>query len=102
MKKVALSVSLKAKPGKEEEEEVAAFLAGAQSLVAQEAGTSTWYAFRVDQRTFGIFDSFGSDAARQAHLEGAVAAALLGRAHELLDRSPEIHSVDILAEKLPA
>ena len=102
VKKVALSVSLKAKPGKEEEEEVAAFLAGAQSLVAQEAGTSTWYAFRVDQRTFGIFDSFGSDAARQAHLEGAVAAALLGRAHELLDRSPEIHSVDILAEKLPA
>ena len=75
MKKVALSVSLKAKPGKEEE--VAAFLAGALSLVAQEAGTITWYAFRVDQRTFGIFDSFGSDEARQAHLQGAVAAALL-------------------------
>ena len=88
MKKVALSVTLKAKPGKEEE--VAAFLAGAESLVAQEAGTITWYAFRVDQRTFGIFDSFGSDAARQAHLQGAVAAALLGRAAELLDGAPEI------------
>ena len=86
MKKVALSVTLKAKPGKEEE--VAAFLAGAESLVAQEAGTITWYAFRVDQRTFGIFDSFGSDEARQAHLQGAVAAALLGRAAELLDGAP--------------
>jgi quinol monooxygenase YgiN len=80
----------------------AAFLAGALSLVAQEAGTITWYAFRVDQRTFGIFDSFGSDEARQAHLQGAVAAALLGRAEELLDGRPEIHPVDILAEKLPA
>ena len=100
MKKVALSVSLKAKPGKEEE--VGAFLAGALSLVAQEAGTITWYAFRVDQRTFGIFDSFGSDEARQAHLQGAVAAALLGRAEELLDGRPDIRPVDILAEKLPA
>jgi quinol monooxygenase YgiN len=100
VKKVALSVTLKAKLGKEEE--VAAFLAGALSLVAQEAGTITWYAFRIDQRTFGIFDSFGSDETRQAHLQGAVAAALLGRAEELLDGRPEIRPVDILAEKLPA
>jgi quinol monooxygenase YgiN len=54
------------------------------------------------QRTFGIFDSFGSDEARQAHLQGAVAAALLGRAEELLDGRPDIRPVDILAEKLPA
>jgi quinol monooxygenase YgiN len=100
VKKVALSVSLKAKPGKEEE--VAAFLAGALSLVAQGPGTITWYAFRIGRRTFGIFDSFGSDEARQAHLQGAVAAALLGRAEELLDGRPEIRAVDILAEKLPA
>jgi quinol monooxygenase YgiN len=100
VKKVALSVTLKAKPGKEDE--VAAFLASAQSLVAQEAGTITWFAFRADQRTFGIFDTFGNDAARQAHLQGAVAAALLGRAEELLDGHPEIRPVDVLAEKLPA
>jgi quinol monooxygenase YgiN len=100
VKKVALSVTLKAKPGKEDE--VAAFLASAQSLVAQEAGTLAWFAFRVDQGTFGIFDTFGSDAARQAHLQGAVATALLRRAEELLDGRPEIHPVDILAEKQPA
>jgi quinol monooxygenase YgiN len=100
VKKVALSVTLKAKRGKEDA--VAAFLATAQSLVAQEPGNISWFAFRVDQRTFGIFDSFGSDAARQAHLQGAVAAGLLGHAEELLDGLPEIRPVDILAEKLPA
>jgi quinol monooxygenase YgiN len=99
VKKVALSVRWKAKPGKEDA--VAAFLASAQSLVSQEPGTISWFAFRVDQRTFGIFDSFGSDAAGQAHLQGAVAGALLCHAEELLDGSPEIRPVDILAEKLP-
>ena len=49
-----------------------------------------------------VCDSFGSDEARQAHLQGAVAAALLGRAEELLDGRPDIRPVDILAEKLPA
>jgi quinol monooxygenase YgiN len=98
VKKVALSFTLKAKPGKEDA--VAAFLANAQVWSPSELGTISWFAFRVDQRTFGIFDSFGSDAARPAHLQGTVAAALLGHAEELLDGSPEIRPVDILAEKL--
>ena len=101
MKKVALSVTLKAKVGEGRRGRRISCRAP-RVLVAQEAGTITWYAFRVDQRTFGIFDSFGSDEARQAHLQGAVAAALLGRAEELLDGRPEIRPVDILAEKLPA
>jgi quinol monooxygenase YgiN len=100
VKKVALSVMLKAKSDKEDA--VATFLESAQSLVAQEPGTISWFAFRVHQRTFGIFDSFGSGAARQAHLQGAVAAALLGHAEELLDGAREIRPVNILAEKLPA
>ncbi len=48
MTSVALYVELKAKPGKEDE--VAAFLAGAQSLVAAEPGTVAWFAVRFDQR----------------------------------------------------
>jgi quinol monooxygenase YgiN len=96
---VALSVTLKAKPGKEEE--LGTFLAGAQALVAQENGTVSWFAYRVDAQTFGIFDSFNDEAGRQAHLNGAVAAALLGRAEELLAEKPDIRPVDILAEKLP-
>ena len=94
MKKVALSVTLKAKRGKEDA--VAAFLATAQSLVAQEPGTISWFAFRVDQRTFGILDSFGGDAARQAHLQGAVAArppwSRRGPARRLARDPPGRHS----------
>jgi quinol monooxygenase YgiN len=99
MRAVALSVTLKAKPGKEQE--LGAFLASAQSLVAQENETITWFAYRIDAQTFGIFDSFNDEAGRQAHLNGSVAAALLGRAEELLVEQPEIWPVDILAEKLP-
>jgi len=40
---------------------------------------------------------FPDDAGRQAHLEGAVAKALLGRAEELLVEPPEIVPVDVLA-----
>ena len=62
MTSVALYVELKAKPGKEEE--VAAFLAGAQSLAVSEAGTIVWFAARVDEDTFFIFDAFNEEAGR--------------------------------------
>jgi hypothetical protein len=56
MTNVSLYVELKAKPGKEEE--VAAFLASAQSLVAAEPGTVAWFAARYDKDTFAIFASW--------------------------------------------
>lgn len=96
---VALSVTLRAKPGKEKE--LAAFLAGAQPLAVQESGTVSWFTYRVDDRTFGIFDTFNDETGRQAHLSGAIAKALLGRADELLAEAPDIRPVEILAEKLP-
>lgn len=99
MGSVALSVVLKAKPGKQQE--LGAFLASAQGLVAQENGTISWFAYRLDDQTFGIFDSFDDEAGRQAHLNGPVAAALLDRAEELLAEHPDIRPVNILAEKLP-
>jgi quinol monooxygenase YgiN len=46
-------------------------------------------------------DVFPDQEGRQAHLEGAVAAALIGRADELLAQPPEIQQVDVLAAKLP-
>ena len=96
---VALLARLKAKPGKEDE--LAAFLAGAQPLAVGESGTVSWFAFRVDTHTFGIFDTFNDETGRQAHLTGPIATALLGRADELLAEAPDIRPVDILAEKLP-
>jgi quinol monooxygenase YgiN len=100
MTSVALYVELKAKPGKEEE--VAAFLSGARSVVLAEPGTVTWFAVRFDRDTFAIFDAFNNEAGREAHLNGQVAAALMARAGELLASPPQIRKPAVLADKLPA
>lgn len=94
---VGLLVTLEAKAGREDE--VAAFLDGGLALVEQEPGTVTWYAFRQDATTFGIFDTFGTDDGRQAHLSGAVAAALGQVAGDLLASPPQIRPIDVLAAK---
>src|ERR1700735_1815555 len=67
----AISATLEARPGKEGE--VEEFLRSAQALVMEEAGTTTWFAFRIAPATFGIFDTFANEAGLQAHLNGAIA-----------------------------
>jgi quinol monooxygenase YgiN len=99
MTRYALSVELKAKPGKEED--VAAFLASAQALVDAEPATVAWFAIRLDQHTFAIFDAFDDESGRDAHLNGAVAAALMANASELLSEAPNIRKAQVLADKLP-
>jgi quinol monooxygenase YgiN len=94
---VGLLVRLEAKSGKETE--VAEFLKGALPIVQEEPGTATWYAIRIGQSTFGIFDTFGSESGRDAHLAGRVAAALMAKASDLLAKPPVIEKVDILAFK---
>src|SRR5215468_11674521 len=95
---VALWVKLDAKPGKEGD--LDAFLRSALPLVQAEPATLAWFAIRMGPSTFGIFDAFPNDAARQAHLSGKVAAALMAKAPELLASSPSIEKVDLLAAKL--
>jgi quinol monooxygenase YgiN len=97
MAKLALYVHLKAKPGKHAE--VAAFLKSALPLAQQERNTLTWYAFTEDEGSFGIFDTFETEAARQAHLDGPIAKALIAKASELLAEPPKIHKIEILASK---
>jgi quinol monooxygenase YgiN len=99
MTKVSLFVELKAKVGYEEA--VAQFLTGARDLVAAEAGTTAWFAVRFDNDTFAIFDAFEDEAGRDAHLNGAVAAALMANAGELLAVAPVIRKANVLADKLP-
>jgi quinol monooxygenase YgiN len=99
MTKVSIFVELKAKLGKEET--VAEFLAGAQRLVEAEPGTVAWFAVRFDAQTFAIFDAFENEAGRDAHLNGAVAAALMAHADELLAIAPTIRKANVLADKLP-
>lgn len=97
MAKYALYAHLKAKPDKRAE--VEAFLKSALPLAQQEKGTITWYAFQEDEGSYGIFDTFDTQDARQAHLDGPIAAALMGKASELLSVPPQIHKITLLADK---
>ena len=96
---VALLVRLEAKPGKEAE--VESFLKSGLALVQEEPETTVWFAIRMGQSTFGIFDAFPDESGRKAHLNGKVAAALMAKASDLLAQPPVIEKVDVLATKLP-
>ena len=67
--KLGLFVKLVAKPGKELE--VEPFLRSGLAIVQDEPGTLQWYAVKFDSRTFAIFDTFGDEKGRNAHLTGA-------------------------------
>jgi quinol monooxygenase YgiN len=100
MDKKALFVRVEARPGKEDE--VAKFIEGALPLVRAEQKTTAWFGVRLGASSFGIFDAFPDDSAREAHLHGKVAEALQARASELFARPPSIEKIDVLAEKLPS
>jgi len=95
---VGLLATLSAKPGKEEE--LASFLAGALPLAEAEPDTTAWFAIKIDDSTYGIFDVFPGADGRQAHLDGPIAAALMAKADELLSSPPQIKPIDVLAAKL--
>jgi quinol monooxygenase YgiN len=97
---VGLFVRLEARTGREEE--VESFIKAALPLVDDEAGTTVWFGVRLGPSTFGIFDAFPDDSARQEHLNGAVASQLMAKADELLAEPPSIEPLDVLAVKLPA
>ncbi len=99
MVKVGLLVRLVAKPGKEQA--VAEFLAGALPLAQAEAATVTWFALKLSDNEFGIFDAFPDEVGRKAHLNGPIAAALMANAAELLAVPPVIEQIEILAAKIP-
>jgi len=95
--RLAFLATLEAKAGKSGE--LAAFLRAGRDLAAREEGTVTWYAFRIDEDHYGIFDTFETDDARTAHLSGPIPAALAGVAGEMLASEPSIQPVDIIAVK---
>lgn len=99
MPKLALYVVLEAKPGKEEA--VAEFLRQGKPLVEAEPGTVAWFGIRLGPSSFAIFDAFPDEAARDAHLAGKVAAALMAQAGDLFSQPPAIRKADVLASKLP-
>lgn len=98
MTKLALFARLEANPGKEKE--VGELLSAALQMAHEEKGTPVWYALRLGDSTFGIFDAFENETDRQAHLEGPIARALMAKASELLATPPVIERVEILGAKV--
>ncbi len=88
---------LEAKPGKGGELE--AFLKAGRELAVAEEGTVTWYAFKISDTSYGIFDTFATDDARTAHINGQIPAALATVSADLLASQPDIRGVDVVAVK---
>ncbi|MEP1488516.1 MAG: hypothetical protein ABJK28_08815 [Algibacter sp.] len=95
---IGLLVTMKAKSGKEQD--VKDFLLSGLELVNDEPQTVSWFAYQIDESTFGIYDTFEIEAGRQAHLTGEVAKALLANADNLLesfDVNVSIQPVNVIA-----
>ena len=97
MIKFALFARLEAKPGKEAA--VREFLEMGLALANREYTTPIWFALKLSESTFGVFDAFENEAGRQAHLEGPIAQALMTKADELFARPPSIEPIEVLGLK---
>ena len=97
MVKYALLARVEAKPGMEST--VENFLKSALPLAQAEPATRSWYAWKIDATTFGIFDTFDDEAGRSAHLAGEIAKALMANAATLLAKPPVIEMLEVLAAK---
>jgi hypothetical protein len=95
--KFGLLALLEAKPGRGND--LGAFLEAGRALAVAEKDTVTWYAFKISETEYGIFDSFETEEGRRAHLDGEIPTALGQVASELLAKDPHIRTVDIVAVK---
>jgi hypothetical protein len=75
------------------------FLRDAQPLVEEEPDTTAWFAFRLDNGDFGVFDTFPDNGARFRHLIGHVPRELARHAFSLLGGVPDLSMLDIIYEK---
>jgi quinol monooxygenase YgiN len=96
---LGLLVRFEAKHGRDAD--VEALLESAVPLVVQEPGTIAWFGIRFGRSEYGIFDVFPDESARQAHLAGPVAHALMAQTDTLLEGAPSIERLDVIAHKLP-
>ena len=88
---------LEARPGKGDE--LGAFLRAGRDLAVAEEGTVTWYAFKISDTSYGIFDTFATDDARTAHINGQIPVALANVSADLLASAPDIRLVEVVAVK---
>lgn len=94
-----LLTRLNARPGKDAE--VKQFLSSVLAMSEQELETTASFAVRFGRGEYGIIDIFPDEAARQAHLDGPVPAALQEQRSNLFDDDPHIQKLEVLADKFP-
>jgi quinol monooxygenase YgiN len=97
MIKYALFARFEAQPGKEAA--VAHFLEQGLALANEETGTKQWFALQLSDREFGVFDAFETEEARQAHLNGPIAQALMAQGPALFTGAPSIEPIRVLGLK---
>jgi quinol monooxygenase YgiN len=93
---IGILALIEAKPGKGPD--LRELLKNAREVAAAEQGTVTWYAFKVNDETYGIFDTFADEDSRIAHINGEIPKALASNA-EILAGEPDIQTIDIVAVK---
>jgi quinol monooxygenase YgiN len=81
--------------------DVKQFLSSVLALSEQEPDTTASFAVRFGRGEYGIIDIFPNEAARQAHLEGPVPAALEEQRTNLFDDDPHVQKLEVLADKFP-
>lgn len=93
-----LLISFTAKPGKQDQ--VAAILSNALSGAVRESGTITWYAYRMTDTKFGIFDTFNDEESRRVHLDGEIVTTLTHVSDELLEDGLDLQTLSIVTSKI--
>ncbi|MEO7717354.1 MAG: antibiotic biosynthesis monooxygenase family protein [Capsulimonas sp.] len=98
MAKFAFLVEMTAKPGKESE--IEAFLEKEASLVRNEPGTLTWHAAKIEGETgvYRVFDTFDTEAARDAHMNGEAGREFVENAERLFSVS-QIQRLQVVGQK---
>ncbi len=98
MARFALLVELKAKSG--QEAEVEAFLEKEAALARGEPGTLSWHAAKVEGEpgAYRIFDTFGDEAAREAHMGGQAGQELVANAERLFSDPPKVFRLEVIAQ----
>ena len=81
--KIATAIKVEALAGREEE--LASLLIQASTIVeTNEPSTNAWYALRLSQNIFVIFDTFSDESGRSAHFSGKAASALKEHSENLI------------------
>ncbi len=95
--RLGVLATLDAKPSKGDE--LASFLEKARVLAVAEEGTVTWYAFKISDTSYGVFDTFETNDGLQAHIGGEIPRALGQVGPALLASDPSIRTIEIIAVK---